>query len=69
MKRYALVGNTLHVVEVNDAGRMLSLESDNLDAAKSIRILRIGEEVPEGTVACENCFPVKFDGETTNDTN
>ena len=29
MKRHALVGNTLHVVEVNDAGRMLSLESDN----------------------------------------
>ena len=69
MKRHALVGNTLHVVEVNDAGRMLSLESDNLDAAKSIRILRIGEEVPEGTVECENCFPVQFAGDTTNDPN
>ena len=60
MKRHAVVGNTRHVVEVNDDGKMLSLEGDNLDSAGSIRILRIGEEAPQGTVDCENCFPPKF---------
>ena len=69
MKRHAVVGNTRHVVEVNDDGKMLSLEQDNLDSAASVRILRIGEAAPEGTVDCENCFPPKFeDGDTGDET-
>ena len=44
MKRHALVGDVLHVVEIDENGKMLSQEQCNLDDAQSLRILRLGEE-------------------------
>jgi len=61
MKRHALVGNVLHVVEVDEDGKMLSQEKCNLDDSKSLRILRLGEEPATPFHQCGNCFPPKFD--------
>ena len=69
MKRHALVGDVLHVVEIDENGKMLSQEQCNLDDAQSLRILRLGEEPATPFHQCQNCFPVKFeDGDTGSDT-
>ena len=66
-KRYALVGNTLHVVDVEGETR-LSDEACNLDDAASVRILHLGEETDE-MQRCDRCFPAKFeDSDTGSDT-
>ena len=66
-RRFALAGNTLHVVDVEGEQR-LSDERCNLDDAASVRALHLGEET-EDMERCQNCFPIVFaDGDTGNET-
>ena len=58
MKRYLLTSKgVLHVVEIDEQGKMRSLEQDNIDGTEGHRILRLGEE-PSDVHRCENCFGV-----------
>ncbi|HAM40036.1 MAG TPA: hypothetical protein DCP69_01520 [Candidatus Omnitrophica bacterium] len=68
-KRYLLTdGNVLHVAAVDEGGKVLTSEGDNIDDTTGYRLLHLGEE-DDTMERCGRCFPVVFaDGDTGNET-
>ena len=64
MKRHALVGDVLHVVEIDENGKMLSQEQCNLDDAQSLRILRLGEEPATAVITVADLAALQASGGT-----